>query len=380
MCNQSKKEQKTTNILNSSFPKRSKKCVTKASTKSKKKRRLRPKPQNKCMPKMKSKFKVPCRSQPKPYSKLNTEPPNVRPIAGFKPAYLYKRKSISTLSMTLSKRRLSAILSELAVEACNELQVFKERCTSCLERWRELSCQEKNNISANIRYVASVIGVHDIDNAHELHCITSPNIPYIQLQGDSNLCGLCALNNLYQSERFTIYSLNQIADGLWLSHCTDLDMNPTESIQAMRSQLGDYSIDVLDAAVNSCGHRLVNITSSVRSFIEVHAEGEYLLSTPRLLQQHILQQVPLPAAVLLKQQTYHYICILFNVEKIWLLDSRGSQPLNLPVVGLHVLMKKEFKSSISTAALFVFTSEVGDSVQQGKSENNNSLRNEHLDK
>ena len=146
-------------------------------------------------------------------------------------------------------------------------------------------------------------------------------------------------------------------------------MIPTEPIQTMRSQLGDYSIDVLDAAVTSQGNTLINITPAVRDFITVHTDGDYLLSNPKLFQQHLQKQPVLPSALLLKLQTYHYICILFDMEEnMWWLDSRGSQPIILSAIRLHAVMRKEFESSTSTAALFIFTTEM-ESVKESKSKN-----------
>ena len=45
---------------------------------------------------------------------------------------------------------------------------------------------------------------------------------FLQVQGDTALCGLCALNNGDQEEKIDINMLNSIADQLWISHYTDL--------------------------------------------------------------------------------------------------------------------------------------------------------------
>ena len=38
------------------------------------------------------------------------------------------------------------------------------------------------------------------------------NSIFMHVQGDTALCGLCALNNAYQEEKFDVNLLNSIAD------------------------------------------------------------------------------------------------------------------------------------------------------------------------
>ena len=40
-------------------------------------------------------------------------------------------------------------------------------------------------------------------------------------------------------------------------------MSPTEPVQSMRSTMGDYSIDVLDAAIAKAEDKLLNITPTI---------------------------------------------------------------------------------------------------------------------
>ena len=81
----------------------------------------------------------------------------------------------------------------------------------------------------------------------------------------SNMCGLCCLNNMYQRLAFTKTTLDNIADALWYRHWQEFKIDPIESVQPMRSQIGDYSIDVLLGAINSMGHStktLINPSST----------------------------------------------------------------------------------------------------------------------
>ena len=182
----------------------------------------------------------------------------LRGTAPFDQTVLFNRKSASLYPMTLSKRRIQSVLAHLTD---SQLEVFVEKCSRCLESWEILTCQEKNNLSMNMRYASSVL--RSSTDTPLLNAINRPAEPFLQQQADSNLCGLCVLNNLYQTEQFFSSDLNDIADDLWHSHWTEMGMSPTEPVQSMRSTMGDYSIDVLDAAVAKAGDKLVNITPSI---------------------------------------------------------------------------------------------------------------------
>jgi len=73
-----------------------------------------------------------------------------------------------------------------------------------------------------------------------------------------------------EMEKFLFSELNDIADNLWHSHWTEMGMSPTEPVQSMRSTMGDYSIDVLEAAVAKAGDKLLNITPTIRNFMQVY--------------------------------------------------------------------------------------------------------------
>ena len=98
-----------------------------------------------------------------------------------------------------------------------------EKCSRCLESWEILTCQKKNNLSVNVRYASSVL--QSSTDTPLLNAIKRPAEPFLQQQADSNLCGLCVLNNLYQTEQFFFSDLNDIANDLWHSHWTEMGMS-----------------------------------------------------------------------------------------------------------------------------------------------------------
>ncbi len=78
----------------------------------------------------------------------------------------------------------------------------------------------------------------------------------MQTQGRSNYCGLCAINNAYGNESFTVESLENIADDFWLRQLEQLGMNVTEELQVHRDTNGFYSKNTLEEVVECLGHDL----------------------------------------------------------------------------------------------------------------------------
>ena len=133
-----------------------------------------------------------------------------------------------------------------------------------------------------------------------------------------------------------------------------MGMSPIEPVQSMRSTMGDYSIDVLDAAVAKAGDKLVNITPSIRNFMQVHGNGHYLISTPEILRDSIVTLEQSVTMLLLKHVSYHYTCLqIESCGSMWWLDSRRNEPVSLSPLYLHTILKKEFSKCTTSAALFV---------------------------
>ena len=83
----------------------------------------------------------------------------------------------------------------------------------------------------------------------------------MQYQGCSAYCGLCALNNAYREERFTVEMLDNIADDLWLRQIEQLGMSLTSELQSLRDICGHYSIEVLRESVSRMSGSWWNCTT-----------------------------------------------------------------------------------------------------------------------
>ena len=270
---------------------------------------------------------------------------SLRGVATFNPYDLYKRKSLSALPMRLSLRRLDAVRIKLAQCSDPKMVHFTQKCNNHINNWQNVSDGEKNNLSINMRYAAGVLCSATV--ILKLEQTRDHSGCFLQKQGTSNMCGLCCLNNMYQDTVFSQGTLDDIADDLWYQHWLSMEMEPIDPVQAMRSQIGDYSIDVLIGAIDYKGQTTASVTFAVNKFMKDNSTGEYLLSessSDSLIDLIREDQRP-PLSFLLKHCNYHYSCI--RIDKIptgivvWL-DSKKQKPINLTPMELHALFKREF--------------------------------------
>ena len=123
--------------------------------------------------------------------------------------------------------------------------------------------------------------------------------------------------------------------------------------------MGDYSIDVLDAAVAKAGDKLLNIYHQLFEisckFMEV--DISYLISIPAILHDSIVTPEQNPTMVFIKHVSYHCTCLLIeSCGSMWWLDSRRNEPVRVSPLYLHTILKKEFSKSTTSAALFILES------------------------
>ena len=81
--------------------------------------------------------------------------------------------------------------------SCLQLQI-----TQYLTSWKQLTVQ--SNLHSNVRYMAQVFGVH-ADSTIQSQVHISHHKPWMQSQGQSNYCGLCAINDAYSDEKLTVH-------------------------------------------------------------------------------------------------------------------------------------------------------------------------------
>ena len=76
-----------------------------------------------------------------------------------------------------------------------------------LSEWANLTADQQENLCINVRYATTI---NRLASAAQVKC--AGTLPFMQMQGCSNYCGVCAFNNLMGEEIMTVQSFNNIAD------------------------------------------------------------------------------------------------------------------------------------------------------------------------
>ena len=84
----------------------------------------------------------------------------------------------------------------------------------CVSQWNTLDDDNKENLYLNTRYIIDTISIHKQTDA--IKQVSS--MPFMQNEGASHYCSVCALNNLVGKEITTAHEMNDVADNLWLNH------------------------------------------------------------------------------------------------------------------------------------------------------------------
>ena len=112
-----------------------------------------------------------------------------------------------------------------------------------------------------MRYAITVLGKHG-QPLTQNQVTTVSHTPFMQAQGCSGYCGLCAPNNAMQRPALTVQGLDNVADDLWLEQLQNMNLEFISDLQQMRSLDGFYSIDVLCKGAEDCGYTLEQLLAA----------------------------------------------------------------------------------------------------------------------
>ena len=210
--------------------------------------------------------------------------------------------------------------------------LFKERISSLqlqitpyLTSWKQLTIQSKQNLYCNVRYMAQVVGVH-ADSIIQSQVHISHHKPWKQSQGQSNYCGLCAINNAYSNEKLTVDQLDNIADDLWLRQIEQFSLDLADELQIQRDVNGFYSFEVLREVVECFGDQLLNLNELVQ---EPLVPSDF--SSPGKFVSAALGKTSFPCTLIVYWQEHlHYTSIrIESTSNMWHLDSKQRKPRKL---------------------------------------------------
>ena len=204
----------------------------------------------------------------------------------------------------------------------DRLTQLKQHILDQLEMWTQLSPDERKNFHNNMKYISKVLGCH-ASTKLKAQVRSAGTIPWMERQGRSNYCALCAINNVYGSKRFSIEQLDYIADDLWLRQFEQCGMTITEELQAQRDTAGFYALQVMQEAFECFGDVLVGLQAKV-------AQLELEATSVASFVDRLLEGYSVPANLIIYWTSRdHFTNIRVENAALWHFDSSKKMPVNL---------------------------------------------------
>ena len=204
------------------------------------------------------------------------------------------------------------------------VETVKQQMQECLNNWWTLSVMQQTNLYNNTRYILRTIN-RRLPSASSIQ--QAGTLPFMQLQGKSHYCGLCALNNLLGSETITVQEIDYIADDLWLRLIEQYGQSITDEIQSRSDSSGFHSNDALMEVANTIGYCLETITRS----IQLLCTSDIRAGSSQILLHELLRCYEEPVRVLVGDTGIaHYTAIQVFPHIMWYFDSLSkSKPVSI---------------------------------------------------
>ena len=224
------------------------------------------------------------------------------------------------------ERSLSSVTMSRGLFA-GRMQELQTKILQPLHGWSNLTSEERNSFYGNVRYALTIINRRLPSNQVKL----AGTVPFMQLQGASNYCGLCALNNLLGKEVVTIEQMNNIADDLWLRQLEQCEQSLTHTLQCHRDINGFYSFHTIEETLQCFGYsmHLLSATTALRPML-----GHKQPSTQSVLHE-LAMQFEMPIKLLIGERDIaHYTAVHVDNNTIWYFDSKNKTPTSLTAEAL----------------------------------------------
>ena len=142
----------------------------------------------------------------------------------------------------------------------------------------------------------------------------------MQMQGSTNLCGLCALNNTIPDLDAKPEAMHRIADNTWLDQ--SLNQHIANDLEKCRSVSGDYNIDVLINAAQVAGYEYLQMNNRLLSFFRTASPNNLTSRAPAMFSDLMKALSVRPGdRLLLNNATDHFVALLFLEGNLIVLDS-----------------------------------------------------------
>ena len=202
--------------------------------------------------------------------------------------------------------------------------------------WHTHTHEEKCNLYLNARYIIQTINVHaSADRVKQVG-----TLPFMQLQGLSNHCGVCAFNNVAGQEVTNVPEMNEAADELWLEQFEKIGCLVTDDIQRHRDSNGFHSFETLEIIGSKHGLKFVVLDSCIRSLLGREFRPELSSLLIRELQQ--CYQFPVDLLMLDRDsRVQHYTVAKVYHHIIWYFDSMKQKPFTITADTLFKILANE---------------------------------------
>ena len=209
----------------------------------------------------------------------------------------------------------------------------------CVSQWNTLDDDNKENLYLNTRYIIDTISMHKQTDA--IKQVSS--MPFMQNQGASHYCSVCALNNLVGKEITTAHEMNDVADNLWLNHFDYLGQSVTDNIQPHRDPNGFHTIDTMQQIAMKNGYCLWTLDKKIQSCKKLVPK-----SSPQLVHE-LLRCYKSPAKLLVhNKKVSHYAAInVYHRQNVWYFDSLKRQPITITADELMAILADKDTTTFS---------------------------------
>lgn len=235
------------------------------------------------------------------------------------------------------ERNLSSITTSRGLFT-ERMEEIRKKIVQSLHQWQNLTHVERNNLYNNVRYAVTVINrstpSHQVRNAGTL--------PFMQLQGASNYCGLCALNNLLGKETVSVQRMNNIADDLWLRQIEQCGQSLTENMQCQRDVNGFYSFHTIEEILECFGHSL--------HLLAANEALQTMLCCKQISGESVLQELSRQYGIPIKllfvdMESEHYTVAHVDRNTIWHFDSKQRTPVTLTTESLLIKLHHQYETT-----------------------------------
>ena len=142
------------------------------------------------------------------------------------------------------------------------MMAISTKILQTLHEWSNITPEKRKMFYRNVRYAVTIVNREA--PSHEVRLAGT-----LQVQGASNYCGLCALNNLLGKDAVSVRRINNIADDLWLRQIEQFEQTLTENLQCHRDINGFYSFQTIEETLECFGFSadLLSENTSLRAML-----------------------------------------------------------------------------------------------------------------